>query len=117
MKIIDSHQHFWKYNAEEFSWLNDDMAILRRDFLPQDLEPILQANDVQGCIAVQAPETHAENDFLLGLAEQHPFILGVVGWVDLRAPDHEEHLARYADHPKFVGIRNITQGQIGRAHV
>ena len=111
MQIIDSHQHFWMYNQEEFDWLDDSMAMLRRDFLPQDLEPELQANNVQGCIAVQAPQTHAENDFLLSLADQHPFILGVVGWVDLRASDLEKHLARFADHPKFVGVRNITQGQ------
>ena len=69
MPVIDAHQHFWKYNAEEFGWINDDMKVIRKDFLPADLKPLLAENNIDGCIAVQTKQTEEENNFLLQLAE------------------------------------------------
>ncbi len=82
---IDAHQHFWIYNPAEYDWIDDSMAALRRDFLPDDLRPELERNGFHGSVAVQARQTLEETRWLLELAERSPAILGVVGWVDLRA--------------------------------
>jgi L-fuconolactonase len=108
---IDAHQHFWHYAPEAFDWINEEMAVIRRDFLPGDLKPELDAAGYDGCVAVQAPQTEAETEFLLGLAAQHDFIRGVVGWVDLRAGNAEERLAHFAQFPKLVGVRHIVQAE------
>jgi len=109
---IDSHQHFWQYDAVKHDWINDKMAVIRKDFLPQDLEPILTANQIAGCIAVQADQTAAETDFLLGLAKSHTFIKGIVGWVDLRADDISDKLEHYFVHsPAIKGFRHVLQGE------
>lgn len=108
---IDAHQHFWRYTTEEFGWLEDNLSPLRRDFLSQDLNPILEAQNFRGCIAVQARQTLEENDFLLGIAnEPNSKVLGVVGWLNLTEPNLEESLEHYRSHPKFVGVREILQG-------
>lgn len=111
MKRLDSHQHFWKYNAERDAWITDEMLVIRRDFLPDDLLPLLEASRITGCIAVQADQSEQETDFLLTLALQHSFIKGVVGWVDLRSPHIEERLAHFSLFPKLKGFRHILQGE------
>jgi L-fuconolactonase len=108
---IDAHQHFWIYNPAEYDWIDDSMAALRRDFLPQDLKPELAANHFQGSIAVQTRQTMEETRWLLGLAERSPSILGVVGWADLRSPDIRSQLKVMAQNPKLVGIRHIVQSE------
>jgi len=108
---IDAHQHFWIYNPAEYDWLDDSMAALRRDFLPQDLTPELEKNDVHGSIAVQTRQTLEETRWLLGLAERSPSILGVVGWADLRSPDIRSQLKALTQNPKLVGIRHIVQSE------
>ena len=114
---LDAHLHFWRYTAEEFGWLTGDLAGLRRDFLPKDLEPELRANGVDGAIAVQARQTVKETQWLLELAAQHAWIRGVVGWVDLRAENVREELARWAGNPKLVGVRHIVQAEPEREFV
>ncbi|GAC1425052.1 MAG: amidohydrolase [Chitinophagaceae bacterium] len=108
---IDAHQHFWHYHPVQHSWINDEMAIIRKDFLPEDLQPVLQENGIEGCVAVQANQTEAETDFLLRLSAKNNFIKGVVGWVDLRAANIEERLARYAEYKNLKGFRHILQGE------
>ena len=104
---IDSHQHFWNYtaHAEDYVWMTAEYGALRRDFLPGDLAPILTDLGFDGTVAVQAREMVAETDFLLGLADRTPWILGVVGWLDLCAPEVEPMIERYAAHPKLKGLR------------
>lgn len=111
MERIDAHQHFWRYHPVKEAWITDDMAVIQRDFLPTDLEPVLNANGVSGCVVVQADQSEAETLFLLELAEQHPFIRGVVGWVDLQATDVAERLAYFCRYPKLKGVRHIVQGE------
>jgi L-fuconolactonase len=111
IKIVDAHQHFWNYSAGEFGWINDEMKVIRRSFLPADLEPVLKQNNVDGTMVVQVGQNLAENDFLLGFAGKHSFIKGVVGWVDLQSPDVEDHLKKYSADRKFVGLRHIVQGE------
>jgi L-fuconolactonase len=108
---IDSHQHFWQYHPVKDAWISEEMKVIQRDFLPADLEPILRANEVEGCVAVQADQSEEETRFLLGLAQDNTFVKGVVGWVDLCAPNIEERLAFYSQYDKLKGFRHIVQGE------
>jgi L-fuconolactonase len=108
---IDAHQHFWIYSPAEYDWIDDSMAALRRDFLPNDLKPELENCGFHGSIAVQARQTLEETRWLLELAERSPWILGVVGWVDLRSPDIRSQLKALSRNPKLVGIRHVVQSE------
>lgn len=107
---IDAHQHFWRYDPAEYDWIDDSLGALRRDFLPTHAQPLMMAAGFDGSVAVQARQTEQETRWLLSLADAHPFILGVVGWVDLTAADVSARLERLA-HPKLVGIRHIVQAE------
>jgi L-fuconolactonase len=99
---IDAHQHFWRYNATEFDWMDDSMAAIRRDFLPADLA----ATGIDGTVAVQARQSVAETEWLLQLADRHPFIKGVVGWLPLASPR-----LMIPSHPKLKGVRHVAQAE------
>ena len=107
---LDSHQHFWRYSPEEYPWIPRGSA-LERDWLPHDLAALQRPLGLEGSIAVQARQSVAESDWLLGLADADPRIRGVVGWVDLRSPDVGRDLARLARHPKFMGVRHVVQDE------
>lgn len=109
--IVDAHQHFWRYDAREYGWIDDRMVPLRRDFLPEDLGPVLRQDGFDACVAVQARQTLEETRWLLELADGHPFVVGVVGWVDLQSPDVRAQLESVTRHPKLVGVRHIVQGE------
>ena len=108
---IDAHQHFWHFDPGRDAWITDEMSVLRRDFLPDDLGILLNANGMGGTIAVQADQSEAETAFLLKLAEDHPSILGVVGWVDLLAHDLPERLEHFTRFERFRGVRHIAQAE------
>jgi L-fuconolactonase len=108
---IDAHQHFWNYDPKEYPWITDQLAKLRRDFLPADLEREWACLPVDGSIAVQARQTLEESRWLLLLADQSPAIRGVVGWVDLRSERVDEQLAEFSGQPKFVGVRHVVQDE------
>lgn len=108
---IDSHQHFWHYEPVKHSWIDDEMAVIRKDFLPSDLKQVYNENGIDGCVAVQADQTLEETDFLLDLASKNDFIKGVVGWVDFRANNIENVLDKYSDSQKLKGFRHVVQGE------
>jgi L-fuconolactonase len=108
---IDAHQHFWRYSEKEYGWIDDSMAVLREDFLPDRLEKILHANNYAGSIAVQARQSLEETAWLLELAEKHSRIKGVVGWLDLRSDNISEQLEKFATHPKLAGVRHVVQDE------
>ena len=108
---IDSHQHFWKYHPVKEAWITDDMKIIQRDFLPADLLPLLQENNIDGCVAVQADQSEAETNFLLQLADNNKCIKGVVGWVDLQSANLEERLEHFSQYKKLKGFRHIVQSE------
>jgi L-fuconolactonase len=108
---IDAHQHFWKYSAEDYGWINESMAVLKRDFLPGDLAALLDANGLDGSIAVQARQSLEETRWLLGLAEKNNCIKGVVGWVDLRSPKLPEQLNEFSGLEKLIGVRHLVQDE------
>jgi len=108
---IDSHQHFWRFNTEEFDWITEEMKTLKRDFLPEDLFKELSATGFQGSVTVQARQTLEETAWLLKLADEHSFIKGVVGWVELCSQNVERQLSQFSTNKKFVGVRHIAQDE------
>ncbi|MFT6108063.1 MAG: L-fuconolactonase [Planctomycetota bacterium] len=112
---IDAHQHFWSFDAERYPWIVDGgLDALRRDFLPDHLRPLLDAHGISSTIAVQACHTEEETEWLLGLAAQYPWIVGVVGWIDLAEGDIPEKIARLRALPggdRLVGIRHVIQDE------
>ena len=111
MKKIDAHQHFWKYDPVTHSWITENMAVIRRDFLPGQLAPLLAENEVEGCIAVQAEHTADENDFLLDISRNNDFVKGIIGWVDLQSTAVVGELCKLANFNKVKGVRHILQGE------
>ena len=108
---IDSHQHFWNYSAAEYPWIGPGMERLARDYLPEDLAPLLAAEGIHGSVAVQARQSVAESHWLLKLAQAHPLVKGVVGWVDLRSERVGDDLHALAANPRFVGVRHVVQDE------
>ncbi len=107
--VIDSHQHFWSYSKEEFAWIDDSMSLIRRDFLPGDLDAEMSAAGVNGSVCVQARTCLEETRWLLDLADRHPLIHGVVGWLPLETLDGE--LEELAARPPLRGVREVMQGR------
>lgn len=110
---IDAHQHFWKLDLPfDYAWLDAPQnRPIRRDYLPEDLAPLIRDSGVDRTVFVQTQHNIEENRWVLGLAERHEFIAGVVGWVDLASEACERELLEFKDHPKFVGIRHVTQDE------
>lgn len=108
---IDAHQHYWRFDPVRDNWITDEMAMLRRDFLPGDVAAAMSVDGIDGVVAVQADQSERETDFLLDLAAEYPFVRGVVGWVDLRAANLVERLARWRDRPLLKGFRHIAQSE------
>ena len=106
---IDAHQHFWRIADRVGQWPPPELAAIHRDFMPDDLEPILAEAKVDGTVLVQTMESEADTAFMLELADRHPFILGVVGWTDLKTPDAPANIARLARHSKLKGFRPMLQ--------
>jgi len=107
---IDAHQHFWRYDAAEYEWIDESMAALRRDFLPDDLRREMRGAGFDASVAVQARQSLDETRWLLALAGEYPFIAGVVGWIDLQS-DAVEAQIEAIRHPKLVGVRHVVQAE------
>ena len=109
--IVDSHQHFWQVGRFDYPWMSESLGVLYRDYLPDQLEPILKENGVSKTVLVQASNSIEESRWLLSLAENHPFIAGVVGWVNLLAEDVGRQLDELTLHPKFKGVRHLIESE------
>jgi L-fuconolactonase len=108
---IDTHQHFWLYRRDEYTWIGQGMDALRRDYLPDEFERLMRAAGFEGSLAVQARQVPEETRWLLELADAHPFIKGVVGWIDLCSAHVARQLERYARHPVLRGIRHVLHDE------
>jgi L-fuconolactonase len=111
MLRIDAHQHFWKFNPVRDSWITEDMNVIRRDFYPQDLKPLLAENKIDGCVSVQADQSEEETLFLIDQANKEEIVKGVVGWVDLKSPSVVERLEYFSQFKKIKGFRHIVQAE------
>lgn len=108
---VDAHQHFWNYDPQAHVWMSDEMSLLRRDYLPDDLKKHLDLAGIDGCVAVQVEQNLGENRFLEGLVAEYPWILGFVGWVDLRSADVDEQLSELSAREGALGVRHIVQDE------
>lgn len=108
---IDSHHHFWIYSAREYGWIDDDMSVIQRSFLPADLEAEIGKAGVDGVVSVQARQCLEETDWLLDLAGQHDVIRGVVGWFPLQSPAGKREIDRRATNPFLKGVRHVVQDE------
>jgi L-fuconolactonase len=115
--IIDTHHHFWNYNPVDFDWIDDEMAAIRKSFLPHDLKETLSETDVQGVVSVQARQCLEETDWLLNMAEAHDFIKGFVGWLPLASENIRELLERYSGNQWLKGVRHVVQGEADPAFI
>ena len=109
--MIDSHQHFWQVGRFDYPWMTSDLGVLSRDYLPPELEPILKKNGITETVLVQASNSVAESRWLLSLADEHSFIAGVVGWVDLASSEIDSQLQELTAHPKFKGVRHLVESE------
>ena len=109
--MIDAHHHLWKYNPGEYGWMDDSMTILKRDYLPGELEQEVRRTGIKGTVAVQARQCMEETRWLLELADKHSFIKGVVGWFDLCSPGLENALEEFVPHPRLVGARHVIHDE------
>ncbi len=107
--VIDAHQHFWYYDPDRDTWIDDSMQAIRRDYLPGELKEIYRKNGFDGSVAVQAPPTSEETRFLLDLSSRESFIKAVVGWIDFDDPAFQEILEEYSQEEKLAGFRHILQ--------
>jgi L-fuconolactonase len=109
---IDAHQHFWKYDPLKHSWITDEMKVIKKDFMPDDLSPLLKQNGFTGCVAVQADQTEAETNFLTDLAASNHSIMAVVGWVDLCSENISRRLEHFSQFKIIKGFRHILQSEV-----
>lgn len=106
---IDAHHHLWQIARGDYGWLTPDSGFLYRDHGPEHFKPLLDAHGIGHAVIIQAAPSTAETDFLLSLASQHRYLAAVVGWVDFASPQAPDSLARFAQHPKFRGVRPMLQ--------
>ncbi|WP_051242643.1 amidohydrolase family protein [Stappia stellulata] len=108
--VIDAHHHFWQVGRGDYHWMSPGMGQpLYRDYLPDDLAPLLRKSGVDATVVVQAAQSEAETAFLLDLAARTPFVAGVVGWLDMEDARFGAKLDFLAQQPKFVGLRPMLQ--------
>lgn len=109
---IDAHHHYWELGRFDYSWLDEPtLSPIRHSFLPRDLQPLIQEAGIEKTIFVQTQHNLEETAWVLELADKHDFMAGVVGWVDLASAECEDQLLHWKQHPKFVGIRHVTQDE------
>ena len=109
--IIDAHHHLWKYNAIDYSWMDDSMSALKKDYLPVDIENQLLPAKVSGTVVIQARQNLEETRWLLEQAGKHKFIKGVVGWVDLLSDGLRQELNEFSENPAMVGVRHVIHDE------
>jgi L-fuconolactonase len=108
---IDAHQHFWDISKLNYPWMPPEPSALRRNYLPSDLWPILEAHRFDGSVVVQAHHSLDESRWLLKLAGESEFIKGVVAWVDLADPQVGSVLDNLQRDTRFKGVRHLVHDE------
>lgn len=106
--MIDGHQHFWRLGQHDCRWPTPDLAAIHRDFEPDELKALASPLGVRGSVLVQSQPSDRDTSYLLDLAAADPFILGVVGWTELKVKDAPARIRALAA-PKLVGLRPMLQ--------
>jgi L-fuconolactonase len=114
---IDSHHHLWQYNDRDYVWMTDEMEILRRDYLPSDLQTNLERSGIDGSVVVQARQSLDETRWLLSLAADNPRIRGVVGWVPLVEDNVEHALEEFAGDRNLKAVRHVVHDEPDDAYI
>ncbi len=113
--VVDTHVHVWDIERSDLYWMTPELEHLlrplRRTFTPDDLDPLRQAVGVDQVVIVQAARSAWDHAWWFQLAETYPWITGVVGWVDLEAPEVGQQLDRYRQHPSFRGVRATAENE------
>ena len=109
--IIDSHQHFWQVGRFDYPWMDSSVEVLFQDYLPAQLKPVLDRLEISKTVLVQASNSVEESRWLLALAQQNPFIAGVVGWVDLKSNDVAQQLDELSADSRFKGVRHLVESE------
>jgi L-fucono-1,5-lactonase len=110
-RTIDAHHHLWRYTPQEYGWIDDEMAVLRRDFLPADLAAAMATAGVDGTVAVQARQSLEETRWLLDLADRTPAIRGVVGWAPIAGEEFPACMEEFDGRAKLKGLRHVIQSE------
>ena len=106
---VDAHQHYWNPARGDYHWMPQDHPILTRPYAPSDLQPLIKAAGIEKTVLVQAAQSIAETEYLLGIADATPSVAAVVGWIDFENRDDLRQLERLKNHPKFAGVRPMIQ--------
>ena len=114
---IDSHHHFWDYSAEQYPWITDDKAVIRRDFTPADLVDVTKPSGIEGVVSVQARQSVEETKWLVGLANEHELVKGVVGWLPLANKDVRGMIEEWSHHEPLKGVRHVVQDETDDAFI
>ena len=109
--IVDAHQHFWNVDRFSYPWMKGRAEALHRNFLPEDLKPLISQLGIHRTVVVQAGAIEGDTSWLMKLAQDHDFIAGVVGWVDLTDPQVGKALDELKGHPKFKGVRHLVENE------
>lgn len=106
---IDAHLHLWDLTSGGYGWLRPEHGDLHANFSPEDVAPSLAAAGVDGAVLVQADDTAADTAYLLDVASRHPWVVGVVGWVQLDDPTRAAaELDGLASFDVLRGIRHLV---------
>jgi L-fuconolactonase len=108
---IDAHHHLWRYTPEEYGWINEQMGVLRRDFLSAELKPLLDRARIAGAVLVQARQTLEETEWMLQQADEASWIRGVVGWAPIAAAEFPEMVGELRKKRKLKGLRHLIQDE------
>ena len=104
--IVDTHTHFYDPTRPQgVPWPSKDDALLYRPVLPQEFQSLTKPFGVTGTVIVEASSWVEDNQWLLDLATNDPFVLGVVGNLSPGTDSYGKHLARFAKNPVYRGIR------------
>jgi len=111
-KVIDTHMHSWDLQKVRYSWLDGDTSILAQNYYPSGIEDQLQAANVSAAVMVQAANNIEDTAFMFDCAAQYPWIIGVVGWVDLLNPETaKKQLEAHLQNKYFKGIRHLIHDE------
>ena len=106
---VDSHHHFWDVSKLNYPWMPPGPSVVRRNYLADDLKPLIDEAGIQKTVLVQAQQSLEEASFLLDIAESNDFVAGVVVWADVQSPRVGDDVDALMKRDKLVGIRHQVE--------